>query len=321
MTDQIEELFADLRAGTLPTVRPPGTEPLRRAVRRRRAVLSGAAAVAVLAVAGLVAVIRPDQNTVPAVTPASEAPTYSVETLQARVAEALGISDPQQPGLGEIITNTGSGPKQSNRALLGGTYEVRMVCYGSGSMAVSVLSGNVGTDPVAQVVTVPCDATSTTVLTVPVVMARSSGTLMVQIEPEVAGPGRAAFGWQAQLAQSDEAWWEQQAQNALGADPAGMRTRAAFFMEDGGQGEGHTTAEPQNYQVRAVCVGFGTATLTIGPDGDLDTVVKKATLQCSPRDPKPVSLSYPSRKTVHMAIEPDDDAEGRSAAAYLTVRG
>lgn len=319
MTDQIEELFADLRAETLPTVRPPGTEPLRRAARRRRTALSSAAAVAVLAVAGLVAVIRPDQGSVPAVTPASEAPTYTGETLKARVAKALEIGDSEPPVLGEIITDTGRGPKQSSLALLGGTYDVRMVCYGSGSMTVSVISGNVGTEPVAQVTTVPCETSSTTVLTVPVVMARSAGTLLVQIEPDVAGPGRAAFGWQARLAQADKSWWQQQAQEALGGDPAGMRSRAAFFLEDGGQGEEHTTAEPESYQVRAVCVGFGTATLTIGPD--MDTTVKKATLRCSPTNPEPVTFSYPSRKTVSMAIEPDDDAEGRSAAAYLTTRG
>jgi hypothetical protein len=323
MTDQIEELFADLRAETLPTVRPPGTEPLRKAVRRRRAVLSGAAAIAVLAVAGLVAVIRPDHSSVPAVTPASEAPVYSGETLRARVAEALEISDPEQPGLGEIITNTGSGPKQSSRALLGGTYEVRMVCYGSGSMDVSVISGNVGSEPLAQVVTVPCESIRTTVLTVPTLMARSSGTLLVQVVPNVAGPGRAGFGWQAELAEADQSFWQGEASAALGEKNNAFSGGSAQFVSDGGTGFEQRDIEPGRYRVRAICLGFGTMRLIVGPatNGEIAAPADEATLRCSPDGPQSASVTYTaSSKGLYYTVEPDADARHRSAVATVLER-
>jgi hypothetical protein len=50
--DQLEELFADLRADTLPRVRPPGTQAARHTVRRRRTTRTVATAAVVLAAAG-----------------------------------------------------------------------------------------------------------------------------------------------------------------------------------------------------------------------------------------------------------------------------
>ncbi|WP_328464887.1 hypothetical protein OHA21_42045 [Actinoplanes sp. NBC_00393] len=323
MTDQIEELFADLRAETLPTVRPPGTEPLRKAVRRRRAVLSGATAIAVLAVAGLVAVIRPAESPMPAVTPASEAPTYSSEQLKLRVAQALDISEPDAPGLGEIITDTGSGPKQFSGAVLGGTYDVRMVCYGTGSMEVSVISGNVGSEPAAVVTPVPCENTRETVLTVPVVLARASSTLMVQVVPDVAGPGRAAFGWQAELAQSDKSYWQQQAGKAFGDDTSASIGSGSEFLSDGGTGYEQPDIEPGRYRVRAVCIGFGTVELSVGPaaGGGFPEYADEVAVSCSPDAPSAGSVTYTaSSKGLYYDVTPDAGARHRSAVATVLER-
>ncbi|MFC7530524.1 hypothetical protein [Actinoplanes sp. GCM10030250] len=204
MTDRIEDLFTGLRAETLPTVRPPGTAPLRRAAQRRRAALSGAAALAVLAVAGLAAAIQPGHDSVPVASPAEgpfqTAPVYTAETLKARVAESLKIDDPEHPEPGEIVTAFGSVPHEAGRVLPGGTYDIRLTCYGSGGMSVTTSTGAVGQVPMVVVQDVPCETTSTLVISVPIVVPGPSGTVMVRIEPHVAGPGRAAFGWTARPA-------------------------------------------------------------------------------------------------------------------------
>ncbi|MEU4426789.1 hypothetical protein AB0F81_39725 [Actinoplanes sp. NPDC024001] len=321
MTDQIEKLFADLRAETLPAVRPPGTEPLRRAVRRRRAALSGAAAVLVLGVAGLVAVMRPSSPqpvaAPPVSTPSAQAPVYSDETLRARVSESLKLAEQPLPGV--IITDTGSGPKETPRALLGGAYEIRMTCYGSGSMNVTVSSGAVGTEPQVVVTPVVCDTTQTTVLTVPVVLAGTSGTLLVRIEPDVAGPGQAAFGWTAQLAEADETRWEQAAKNALGGKASGFKQRTSEFVTDG-VSYGRPTIEPGRYRVRAVCLGFGTVRLAIGPDvgGEMPTPTDEATVTCSPDAPRTATVTYTaSSKGLSYDVDPDGEARNRSVLAAV----
>jgi hypothetical protein len=52
VTDDLRSRFDDLRARTIPEVQPPGESAVRRTVRRRRAIRSGAAAVALGALAG-----------------------------------------------------------------------------------------------------------------------------------------------------------------------------------------------------------------------------------------------------------------------------
>jgi hypothetical protein len=52
VTDELRIRFADLRARTLPEVQLPGEGAVRRTTRRRRAIRSGAALVAVVALAG-----------------------------------------------------------------------------------------------------------------------------------------------------------------------------------------------------------------------------------------------------------------------------
>lgn len=315
MTDQIEELFADLRAETLPTVRPPGTEPLRRAVRRRRAVTVTAAAVAVLGLAGLITVVRPGTEADPVVSPPSAAPTYSDDSLTAWVADSLKIEDARAMGLGEIILDTGSGPRESRRQVLGGTYSIRMTCYGSGSMDVTVSGTAAGA--------VPCTTTGT-VQAVPVVVPEPSGQLVVRVVPQVAGPGRAAFGYVADLAQADKSRWQETAKNALGERTGNFQGGGSDFVSDGSStGFDDSAIEPGRYRIRAICFGFGTARLSVGPatGAENSSTADEATVHCSPDAPRSASVTYTTSKTgLHYSIDPDADARERSAVATFLER-
>ncbi|MEV6299219.1 hypothetical protein AB0M02_07420 [Actinoplanes sp. NPDC051861] len=321
MTDTLDELFAELRAETLRTVQPAGTEPLRRAARRRRAALSSGAAVAVLAIAGLTAVVRPSGDTTPA---AENAPSFSAATLTAEVARALEINDLNNPYPGAIITDTGFGSQQSRRDLLGGRYEVRMVCYGTGTMHVSVTASAVGAVPSTTVTPVVCDTAQTTVLSVPLTMPEPSGHLIVQVDPEVAGPGRAAFGYTLELALDDRSRWQQTAADVLGEKTAGYVSSGSQFLTDGGVGYEDERMEPGRYRVRAVCVGFGTVRLSAGPTpsaANPPTGGQLGVLRCAPNNPVPATVTYTvTGDGLYYDVEPAPEARGRAAVATMAER-
>ncbi|MDI6098611.1 hypothetical protein QLQ12_08355 [Actinoplanes sp. NEAU-A12] len=315
MTDQIEELFADLRAEVLPTVRPPGTETLRRAVRRRRAVTSVAAAVTVLGLAALITVARPGSGPEPVVSPPSAAPTYSDDMLTAGITATLKVED-ATVGLSEIILDTGNGPRESRRQVLGGSYSIRMTCYGSGSMDVTANG--------TAVETVPCD-TAGTVRVLPVVVPEPSGQLAVRVAPHVAGPGQAAFGYVADLAQADKSRWQETARNALGERTGDFVGAGSDFVSESGFSTGFegNSIEPGRYRVRAICFGFGTARLSVAPstDGTNPSTADEATVRCSPDAPRSASVTYTaSTKGLSYRIEPDADAAHRSAVATFLER-
>jgi hypothetical protein len=103
-TDQLKDLFEELRAEAVPTIRPPGATAARRTVRRRRtttAVLSAAASV--LAVAGGVAVVQQQPPSPPAAV--TSTPTTFTPTASAPV-----VTDPE--GLAKVAQSklTGENP-------------------------------------------------------------------------------------------------------------------------------------------------------------------------------------------------------------------
>ncbi|MEU4557583.1 hypothetical protein AB0F72_04295 [Actinoplanes sp. NPDC023936] len=298
MPDRIEELFADLRAETLPTVMPPGTGPLRRAARRRRSTLAAAAAVAVLAVTGLVAVVRPDAS-VPVATPAGPPAPLPVAATTERVAMALGIGDPERPEPGGITFFDGGGRLGTTRDLLGGRYDVKMVCFGTGSINVTI-----GSTPA----TVGCDTAQTTVLTVPLTVAEPRATVTIAISPQV---DQAVFGYLPVLADGDQARYQQEAVAML-PDSGALSTMSSYLAHS--EAAQDSTAEPGRYRIRAACVGYGSATLTVGrsPEGAVPVDPKTVKIRCGTT----ASLTYdlPARG-LYTALEPDADAYGRSAGA------
>ncbi|GIE79027.1 hypothetical protein Aph02nite_49770 [Actinoplanes philippinensis] len=306
MPDPIEQLFAGLRAETLPTVRPPGTEPLRRAVRRRRAVTSAAAAVTVLTLAALIAVIRPDSGR-PVATP----PTYSGAVLTERITSLLKLDDPQRAGLSQILLDTGSGMPESRRPVLGGTYEIRMVCFGSGTLEVML-----GT--AVRPILCPADGASWTAATV---VPEPGGPLTVRPIPRDGGPGPAGFGYVADLTQADKTRWQEAATEALGPTRDEAVASGSFFASDGGEGYDHRTVGAGRYRVRAICLGFGTARIFAGLGNGEQSPEKQTTVQCSPDTPRTASLIISaSTEGVGYYVEPSSDADHRAAVATVLER-
>ena len=315
MTDQIERLFADLRAETIPSVRPPGIEPLRRAARRRRAVVASAAAVVVLAVAGLATIVNSaGPKSVPAAVPAPSGPVYSTTFFQETLAEILG-GDDRQREFGRIYDTLSGEPIVSRRELLGGTYQMLVTCYGSGSVGLTLSTAA----PWSSVTTLPCETTQVPVpiaLTVP----GDNGTVGLEITPHGAGAGQAAFGYRLKLSDADRARYQDTAQSLL--PEFDLSRRQSFFMEDG-DGSDDRTLEPGRYRIWAACVGFGGAVLTVGEASDegTPTNVESQAVRCTESGGEPVKIVYDlTTKGLSTQLTPDEEAAGRAAGAILVER-
>jgi hypothetical protein len=130
--DQLEVLFADLRAETLPQVRPPGTAAARHTVRRRRTTRNVAAATVALAVAGGLVATRLPHAEPPPVSPA--------ERMAGLVGSARLALDDQLPKLAGRLT-TGPVETEKTVAFVGlrpGGYTVAVTCAGAGTIALDI---------------------------------------------------------------------------------------------------------------------------------------------------------------------------------------
>lgn len=126
MTDQLEYLFADLRADTMCEVRPPGAVAARRTLRRRRTNRTvGAAAFLVVAGAGGVTA------TTMALSPRAD----QVEPAD-RAAALAGI-DPDAPGSGRGVARS---EVVGTEAMVAGTYTLAVACVGRGWVSVTLRS-------------------------------------------------------------------------------------------------------------------------------------------------------------------------------------
>lgn len=308
MPDQIEKLFADLRADTLPTVMLPGTEPLRRAARRRRAVISSAAAVTVLGLAALIAVVRPGGTPEPVASPSS-APQFTDAVLTERITETLKLDDPMYEGLSDIRL---SGTPASQQEVLGGTYDVRTTCYGSGSIEIMV-NGTVARS-------IPCDPAGT-LWTTSVVVPESHGQLTVLAVPGRDDSGRTPFGYVAGLAQADKTRWQETASDALDAKTDALASGSFFAYKDGGTGYDNSDIGAGRYRVTVICFGYGTVRLAAGPGDSQQPPTKQTTVNCSPDSPRSASLTItaPANGLSYLA-EPDADAGNRAAVATALER-
>lgn len=323
MTDQIDDridvLFADLRAAEIAGLRPPGTEPLRRAARRRRATLPAAAGLAVVVLTGLTVAVRPDAAPapVPPAAPTSAPVTPGGRLLTDRVAQALDV-DPVNPLPGAILTDPGAGPREFRRVLLGGSYRMKLFCAGTGSMDVTVAVDKVAQTPSATAVTVPCSTGQQTVLDVPVVVTGPTGKLTVRVVPDVPGAGRAASGFALEMAEADRKRWTGRAWEALGK-PRNTLLSESYFLDFGTGLE--DPPRDSGRRIQAVCVGTGTATLSAGPGDEPGAGTKKATVRCSTSDPEVVTMTYDAAGPMHTYLVPDSESVGRAAGALSVVAG
>jgi hypothetical protein len=138
MADQLEELFAELRAETISRVRPPGVGAARQTVRRRRLASGVAVAVAVAAVAGGVAVTAGGRSTHPA--PAAS----SAVDLSRVVKEALTRQVRSgAPAPTRIVTVPATG-QIAFPSTSAGKYQLLVACANGGSLTLDVRAGATG---------------------------------------------------------------------------------------------------------------------------------------------------------------------------------
>ena len=206
MTDRIEEMFADLRVGAVPAVRPPGTDAARRTVSRRRSRRSAATGAAVLALIGGVTWSARPGDTPPA-------PAVAVSPIAGRPDAAATPSDVTRANAQRALQRiTALGARFSprpatsevDRSVWAGRFRVphpstlRVVCFGPGSVrAVAVSVGTQGNPdspavgPVLAERLLRCTAQGASV-EVKLQIPRGSG-VAVRLESDAAARNRAGY--------------------------------------------------------------------------------------------------------------------------------
>jgi hypothetical protein len=180
VTDQLEHLFADLRADTMTQVRAPGVAAARHTVHRRRRTGASVAAGAALAIAGAVAwtTIPGDDRTTPV------AGRQLADTAQAAVRDSAGsypTGESSGPLTGTVTTRT-----QVNA----GTYLLFVACAGAAMGDLAVLVRGPGRLVTAAA---PCEAAP-----VPErlrFVMESAGIVTIELRGGPAGIGRAGYAY------------------------------------------------------------------------------------------------------------------------------
>jgi hypothetical protein len=200
MTDQIEELFRDLRTETLSTIIPPGPGAARLAVRRKREIRAAAGsvlAVAVVAV-GVGTVRNRDTGERPPVAQASGSPVQQSTPDSALIArmEAAGnaLGDPNRHPwvMATQAVMDGADYENDINDIGEDKYYLYVFCAGPGRLQVTIKADQYG-DKVLATGTVPCqDKPTGTRLTV---NQQHTGYLRLFAHAEAGAAGAAAFAF------------------------------------------------------------------------------------------------------------------------------
>ncbi|BEL10073.1 hypothetical protein Q0Z83_082640 [Actinoplanes sichuanensis] len=146
-TDQLKDLFDELREETVPTIRPPGAAAARRTLRRRRATTAAvSAAAAVVAIAGGITVVAGHREPAPRLTPAP--PAASASTGPERTAPQL--TGPERTALNAIadgrpmvtVTSPVVAGYQWAKKIYPPVVEFTAACAGTGEITLTVTGGS-----------------------------------------------------------------------------------------------------------------------------------------------------------------------------------
>ncbi|OJF14250.1 hypothetical protein [Couchioplanes caeruleus] len=317
MPDQFDTLFADMRAETLPQVRPPGPAAARDTVRRRRTTRTVVAASAVLAVAGtLTAVGLSTQR---------ETPAERLDRLTAAAQKSVG-----DKGSAEGFAVIGSASPESTERfpdLSPGRYTVAVGCGGSGTLTMSVtLTAAAGsTDLGGQVASCAAEPTA----------ARMEVQLPVDGELTVALHADQAAGdavYVMMVARNEEA------DQAVPVDPESTwnADRAAQVLSSGGGRPVRMTTERPGrpttqrvgaageYRLRMVCAGPGNITVTMAgpvenPLRPHEATLLSRTVACTDVDPEPVIVGVGLEKNTEVTVTVTADGQAHNKAGFAYV--
>jgi hypothetical protein len=325
LTDEhIEDLFADLRAGEIAQVRPPGVAAARTTVRRRRVVTSVAAGVAALAVAGVAAHLGP-----PA--PRSDAlnshRALAPEELELRTALARDVVTRHAPTNATLDSGVLTGGTRNMAVeVVAATYRLRVACLGTGHMSVTVTppAGDKASSASADV---PCDGVGQ-VVALPFTVTAAAGTgstgpagAAVTINSDFAGP-QTVYAYMITMTSveqnrlADVAWrivsdWDDASRARSGASGPVQATVTRNV-------ESAPTAG--KYQVGFACAGTGAVQIRLaveGEDGKERTLLDDwTTCEARPRHVaiQPVTLADAADLIVE--VRTDGSAAWLSGYAY-----
>jgi hypothetical protein len=134
VADDLEELFAGLRADTMTRVRPPGVDRVRRTVRRRRTATAAFAGVLLLALGGTVALLGfPSRHRAPAADSLSQA---ELDRLTGVADRAVTAGNPGRA----VFARRGpvTGAVSATEQIYLGEINLQIACAGTGSVTLLV---------------------------------------------------------------------------------------------------------------------------------------------------------------------------------------
>ncbi|GAA4597095.1 hypothetical protein BJY16_002246 [Actinoplanes octamycinicus] len=254
MTDQLEHLFADLRAETLPRITPPGVAAVRATVRRRRvrrtALAAGLAAMAAVGAGYAVSLPSPPEL------PAQPSPTLSAEqrnSLALEAARSIGLHDAALQNGG---TSASAGPLLAKR-LLRGDYQLSAACAGDrGSVDLHVAGRTLtlacGREPLQRSLTFT--------------VSGATERVVVDARPDPAALDRVGVAWTLSMTPVSMRRLAETAEKALGENPAGRR---AFFL-DSLSSPGDGALPSGDIRITVACAGTGTFRMDIGDEAAMD---------------------------------------------------
>ncbi|GAA2573878.1 hypothetical protein GCM10010435_56260 [Winogradskya consettensis] len=338
MPDHIENLFAGLRADTLPQVLPPGTAAARRTVRRRRTIRLVSVATAALAVAGVVTVVglpRMDDGEQPVA--ASQWVAKARAAVVERQAEDHGDVDVTVAG-GQASDGTvaADGSAFFNDVNAGG-YTVAVACGGPGVLTVGMTLTHDSDDLIdlgGQVVTCGTDPKAAELQ----FRVQRTGKLTVSLSGDAQAAGSAGYALALYLnADSGEpATVSPQARYNVGRAnsllSAGPETQQDSLTTEGdSQSTIVETKKAGEYQLRVACAGGGSVQLIVGQlelkNGTFvqhEGFVFEDTVQCVDVDPTPypglIDLPMPKNSAVSVTIKPDEAARNTAGLAFTLQR-
>jgi hypothetical protein len=293
MTDQLDDLFRDLRADTLTTVRPPGVPAARRTLhRRRRNRTVGAAACLVVAGAGGLGahLLGPMQL---------GRMGGDVGDRPFRAASAIGsTAEARFSGQGAAQTAT-----VARGRVLAGHYTLTLSCFGRGRLSLTIRIGGAEMGEAA----VWC-GTGGAVVSRPVTVPDPL-TVTAELRAEHGAAGRAGYAYSMVLSAPERADLVRAATEALPA--AGPGTPVSGLHD--------STVVPTTlrlaltagvYRLAHSCAGMGRVTVLLRPAAE----PSETSLSCEERAAAAdITFFVRQSGTVQLDVMPDGDADHQSA--------
>lgn len=299
MTDQLEDLFAELRTETITRVRPPGPAVARRTVRRRRTTLVAAGCVVAAVAVG--AGVQTIGGTTPR-PPAGADPALLAER-QSRAVAKTAVEPPTFDNTVLVAQGVVREGTVVTRTLVPGTYLVQMACSGPGRATATATVPGSTVD-----VTTVCELDGEN--TQPVHMPLG-GDLSVRIRPSDGAAGQAAFAIRVMMLADDLTGLINTAGKKLPAGGATVLTVRSFLpaplaKETRGLAAG-------SYLLVVTCSGAGKVEVSVDVGGQ---PAGSGIAGCiGGGRPAQVPFTIRAGSVLTMTFAPDADAVGQAAVS------